>query len=186
MPVEDVGVRDTTAARAELLTEQEFQDIYRRLGRPVWAYLYRMTGNAADADDLVQDTFCRVLASPATPRDDHELRAYVFRVASNAAIDRWRREGRGTRRTEPVSEAIPAGDDLGAAVARRRDVAATLRQLKPRDRILVWLAYVEGSPHGEIAGTLGLKPSSVPVLLFRARKKLAALLRTRGLGPGER
>lgn len=183
---EDVDAQTAAHERATLLSEPEFQGIYQRLGRPVWAYLYRVTGNAADADDLVQDTFCRLLATPLATRDEHELRAYVFRIASTSAIDRWRRAGRQVKADGLQPETAAAPGDLAEDVARRRDVSGTLRELKPQDRVMLWLAYVEQLEHREIAGALGLKASSIPVMLFRARKRLAGLLRTKGLGPGAR
>lgn len=172
-------------ARAELLSESEFQDLYRLHARPLWAYLYRLTGNAADADDLLQEAFCRLLATPLATRDDGELRAYLFRVGSNAAIDLWRRGGRARRREEPLTgePAVAAHDGEDAAL--KHDMARTFQDLKPQERMLLWLAHVEGSGHREIAVALGLKAASVPVLLFRARRKLAGLLRARGYGSGE-
>jgi RNA polymerase sigma-70 factor (ECF subfamily) len=186
LDVEDVGAYTQAGARAELLSESEFQELYRLHARPLWAYLYRLTGNTADADDLLQEAYCRVLAIPFATRDDHELRAYLFRVATNAATDLWRRGGRGTRRTEPLTSESAITTDPGDAVALKQDMSRTFRDLKPQERILLWLAHVEESEHGEIAEALGLKAASVPVLLFRARRKLAALLRKKGYGPGER
>jgi RNA polymerase sigma-70 factor (ECF subfamily) len=77
--------------------------------------------------------------------------------------------------------------DLGARVTdvpaaepsspeRRTDVQRALGRLKPRERALLWLAYAQGSSHREIAGVLGLKTGSIKLLLFRARRKMAALL----------
>lgn len=183
---EAVNADAEAGAQTRLLTESEFQDLYRELARPLWAYLYRLTGNAADADDLLQESFCRLLATPIDPRDDGRLRAYLFRTATNAATDLWRRGGRGTRRNEPLSDAVPAAADPGEDAVLKRDMARTFRDLKPQERMLLWLAHVEGSEHREIAEALGLKAASVPVLLFRARRKLAALLRKKGYGPGER
>jgi RNA polymerase sigma-70 factor (ECF subfamily) len=183
---EAVSVDTQAGARAELLTELEFQGLYREHARPLWAYLYRLTGNAADADDLLQEAYCRLLATPLDARDDGQLRAYLFRVATNAATDLWRRGGRGTRRAEPLTEAMAATGDHGEGAALKQDMARTFRDLKPQERMLLWLAHVEGSEHREIAAALGLKPASVPVLLFRARRKLGALLRKRGYGPGAR
>jgi RNA polymerase sigma-70 factor (ECF subfamily) len=186
LEAEDVGSQLAEAgARAELLTESEFQDLYRLHARPLWAYLYRLTGNTADADDLLQEAFCRMLAAPLATRDDGELRAYLFRVASNAATDLWRRGGRGKRREEPLSEEAAGAARHGEDAALKRDMARTFRDLKPQERMLLWLAHVEGSEHREIAAALGLKAASVPVLLFRARRKLAGLLRKKGYGPGE-
>jgi len=179
-----VSDRTAPAPPATLLTEQEFHEIYRSQGRALWAYLYRLTGNAADADDLLQDSFCRLLATPLATRDESQLRAYLFRIASNVSIDHWRRSGRARREADPPPPT--ATPDGANAAVLRHDMARTFRELKPQERVLLWLAHVEGSEHREIATTLGLKAASVPVLLFRARRKLAGLLKKRGLGPGER
>lgn len=187
LDAEDVGRQQAeTGARAELLTETEFQDLYRLHARPLWAYLFRLTGNTADADDLLQESFCRLLATPLATRDDTQMRAYLFRVATNAATDLWRRGGRSRRREEPLTDesagAAPGREDA----ALKHDMARTFGDLKPQERMLLWLAHVEGSGHREIAAALGLKAASVPVLLFRARRKLAGLLHKKGYGPGER
>jgi RNA polymerase sigma-70 factor (ECF subfamily) len=184
--VEDVSAQTQRGARAELLSETEFQDLYRAHARPLWAYLYRVTGSAADADDLLQESYCRLLATPLATREDAELRAYLFRIATNAARDLWRRGGRGARRSEPVTSATASVGDHGQAVALKQDMARTFRELKPQERLLLWLAHVEGNAHADIAETLGLKAASVPVLLHRARRRLADLLRKKGFGPGER
>jgi RNA polymerase sigma-70 factor (ECF subfamily) len=184
--VEDVSAQMQAGARAELLSESEFQDLYRAHGRPLWAYLYRLTGNAADADDLLQEAYCRLLVTPMATRDDAQLRAYLFRIATNATTDLWRRGGRGTRRAEPLTAETASVGDHERAVALKQDMARTFRELKPQERVMLWLAHVEGSAHAEIADTLGLKAASVPVLLHRARRKLADLLRKKGFGPGAR
>ena len=185
IPVEDVSAQTAAGGRAELLTESEFQDLYRAHGRPLWAYLYRLTGNAADADDLLQEAYCRLLATPMGTRDDAQLRAYLFRIATNAATDLWRRGGRGTRRAEPLTAETASVGDHAQAVALGHDMAKTFRDLKPQERMLLWLAHVEGHAHSEIADALGVKAASVPVLLHRARRKLADLLRKKGFRRGD-
>src|SRR5512139_626048 len=152
LDAEDVGAQQAEiGARAELLTETEFQDLYRLHARPLWAYLYRLTGNTADADDLLQEAFCRMLATRLATRDDDQLRAYLFRVATNAATDLWRRGGRAKRREEPLTDATagPAQDRGNAAL--KQDMARTFRDLKPQERMMLWLAHVEGTGHREIA-----------------------------------
>ena len=52
-----------------------------------------------------------------------------------------------------------------------------MARLRPREREMLWLAYAQGSSHRDIAGTVGVKVASVRLLLFRARRKLADLLR---------
>jgi RNA polymerase sigma-70 factor (ECF subfamily) len=51
-----------------------------------------------------------------------------------------------------------------------------MARLTPRERAMLWLAYAQGASHEEIAGALGLKTGSIKLLLFRARRRLAALL----------
>ena len=58
------------------------------------------------------------------------------------------------------------------------DLGRAMAQLRPREREMLWLAYAQGSNHRDIAGTLGVKAESVRLLLFRARRKLARLLRS--------
>jgi hypothetical protein len=75
---------------------------------------------------------------------------------------------------------------LGLLDQDRGNMERTFLRLRPLDRMLLWLAYVEGAAHREIARAAGVRPSSVPVMLLRARRKLGALLRASGLGPGGR
>jgi RNA polymerase sigma-70 factor (ECF subfamily) len=61
-------------------------------------------------------------------------------------------------------------------------MAGALRELKPRDRQMLWLAYVEGLSHHEIGQALGLKTQSLRPMLFRARQRLSKVLRAKGFG----
>jgi RNA polymerase sigma-70 factor (ECF subfamily) len=76
-------------------------------------------------------------------------------------------------------DAIDTRIDLNVAerTARRLDLARAMDRLKPRERDMLWLAYANGSSHQEIADALGLKRASIKLLLFRARRRLANLLR---------
>ena len=73
------------------LDERAFASCYQHNSRALWSYLYRVTGRASDADDLVQDAFCRLLQAEVGGLGDEELRRYVFRIGSNLLADRWRR-----------------------------------------------------------------------------------------------
>lgn len=136
-----------------------------------------MIRHAGDADDIVQDAFCRLLRADVEGLNDEELRRYVFRIAGNLMTDRWRRTERETSwldrlRGEPQFDPGDAPDD---------SVSREFNELKPRDRALLWLAYVEEHNHQEIASALGIARGSVKVLLSRARSKLRKLLVTKGL-----
>lgn len=155
------------------LTEAAFGDFYRRDARAVWGFVYRTTGNAADADDIVQEAFVRVLRADVGGLGDEDLRRYVFRVAGNLMTDRWRKaERERSWATREATAVAPVASEAGAGL----DVSRPFSTLKPRDRALLWLAYVEEDSHDEIAGALGVKRGSVKVLLARARARLRDLL----------
>ena len=157
-----------------MLTEQALADFYTRHARDVWTYAYRVTGNAADADDIVQEAFLRLFKAERVPEVDEELRRYVFRVAGNLIADRWRQRVRDQQHSVEVTDAARSG-------ARDLDVVRTFSELKPRERALLWLAYVEGDTHADIAASLRLGRDSVKVLLSRARARLRDLLTARGV-----
>ncbi|HYH00407.1 MAG TPA: RNA polymerase sigma factor [Terriglobales bacterium] len=155
------------------MDEETFRAFYERTARPLWAYLVRVSGQRDLADDLLQESYCRFLSVDLPRMDEAQQKSYLFRIATNLLRDRWRRMENTT-----ASDATQAGayeDDIGT----KADVRRALELLKPRERQLLWLAYVEGSNHKEIADCTGLRVGSVRLLLFRARRKLADLLRVR-------
>lgn len=162
------------------MDEAKFEAFYRKTARPVWSYIFRMTGNAATADDLLQKTFFRFLRSNPAIADEDHLRNYVFKTATNLVFDHFREMKRHREQTFDAVAAPSAGVEL------RHDMMRVFAELKPQERALLWLAHVEGSSHEEIGEALGVKTKSVKVLLFRARKRLAGLLTKRGLAPEPR
>ena len=164
------------------MDEERFQVFYRRTARPLWSYLSRVSGNPALADDLLQDAYCRFLAAVRPEMSDDHQRNYLFRIATNLLRDHWRRSG-----VEPLpiggpgqSFEVAADDRTAEEIQVRQDVQRVLDRLKPRERAMLWLAYVLGASHKEIAEVLGLKAASIRLLLFRARRKFAHLLRNPG------
>jgi RNA polymerase sigma-70 factor, ECF subfamily len=163
------------------MDEDTFRAFYDRTARPLWVYLARMSGDPHVADDLLQESYYRFLRVRATFASETHRRNYLYRIATNLVHDAHRR-----RRPDHVALA----DDDVAAPTRdftqpsdtRTDVRRAMARLKPRERELLWLAYAEGSSHQEIASTLGLKTGSIKLLLFRARRRLAALLKAGGVG----
>jgi RNA polymerase sigma-70 factor, ECF subfamily len=158
------------------LDEAAFSAFYGSHARALWAYVYRVTGDGADADDIVQDAFLRLLRAGPEPGDHEQRRRFLYRVASNLVVDRWRRKKReGRDDSHHVSPSpTPPREPEG-------DVLRTFAALAARDRALLWLAYVEGESHEEIAASLGVGKRSIKVLLFRARRRLRDLLQAKGL-----
>jgi RNA polymerase sigma-70 factor, ECF subfamily len=171
------------AEAAELtfhMDEQTFRVFYDKTARPLWSYLSRISGNAAVADDLVQESYYRFLRADLKSSDAAYQKNYLFRIATNLARDHWRSLPRRERLEETISETARSDDRTAERVQQKSDLGRALARLKPRERELLWLAYVEGSSHKEIAEVVGLRAGSIRLLLFRARHKLADVLRKGG------
>ena len=163
------------------MQDEAFQAFYDRTARPLWAYLQASSGDAGLADDLTQEAFLRLLRADFRPENEDHRRAYLFRIAANLLRDHHRATWRESR--DPAPE-VPV-DSAGPNVDARRDLKRFLERLRPRDRQLLWLAHVEGRSHREVGAALGLREASVRLLLFRARARLAGLLRRAGYAPEE-
>lgn len=161
------------------MDEEGFRQFYGRTARSLRAYLARVVGNSTIADDLHQESYFRFLRAELPEMDDRGHKNYLFRIATNLARDHFRR----SKRTEKPLPEIPVGERTGEKINLRTDMSRALEKLKPRERELLWLAYVEGSTHIEIAETVGVKPASIKMLLFRARQRLATVLREKGFEP---
>ena len=181
----DVTISDIEQLRADAVAadgvfdmdEEAFRALYDRTARALWAYLSRITGSPDLADDLLQETYYRFLRARVAHETDAHRRNSLFRIATNLARDGHRRGRRGQLVAIP-DETLRATVDVAADAERRTDLGRAMARLRPRERQMLWLAYAQGSNHRDIAGVLGVKAESVRLLLFRARRKLADLLRT--------
>ncbi len=158
---------------AMAMDEEAFRAFYDRTAGALWGYLSRISGDRQIADDLLQESYYRLLKSAVPFESETHRRNYLYRIATNLVRD----AKRGPRPLfDDVEMAdMPAPDNTVDAEGRA-DLRRALGCLKPRERALLWLAYAQGSSHREIADVLGLKTGSIKMLLFRARRKLAATL----------
>ncbi len=159
------------------MDEEAFRGFYERTARTLGAYLARVTGDHALADDLLQESYYRLLRARGGYESEAHRRNALFRIATNLMRDNHRRA-----RNAPVLTTMDHGDVAGRpgeaeATERATDLRRAMARLKPRERELLWLAYAQGSSHREIAECLGLRTGSVKLLMFRARRRLAAVLR---------
>ncbi|HEY4121245.1 MAG TPA: sigma-70 family RNA polymerase sigma factor [Byssovorax sp.] len=161
--------------------------------RLLWGLCYRMTGSAADADDLVQDTFVRAIERP--PAEPGDAKPWLVKVALNLAKDRLRARKRREYRGEWLPAPVPTEGTLDAideppsfepddreSPARRYEVVESvsmafllaLEALTPRQRAVVLLCDVFDHSGKDAADALGISEVNVKVTRHRARKALAA------------
>jgi RNA polymerase sigma-70 factor, ECF subfamily len=161
------------------MDERAFYSLYEQTCGSLRAYVAKSLGNITLADDIVQEVYLRLLRLPSAPPAE-EAKPYLFRIAANLMIDHWRRHQR-----EAKAMSITEGpESVNPDPSMRLDLDRVFVQLNPRERQLMWLAYVECATHREIGETLSLSAKSIRVLLFRARQKLARLLRENGWKAG--
>ena len=103
------------------MDEQSFRTFYDRTARPLWSYLYRSSGNAALADDLMQESYFRLLRVRFPEMNQEYMKNYLFRIGTNLLRDHWRHS-----KVEPAALAAPEEVEqprAAAARARRADVS---------------------------------------------------------------
>ena len=118
------------AGPAVAMDEAAFRHLYHRTARPLRAYLLRSCGEHALADDLLQETYLRMLRSGFEGESDDHRRFYLFRIATNLLRDHF-------RRARPETSEVPERDRTRGhdeEVHLRSDVGAAMAGLVPRDR----------------------------------------------------
>ncbi|MEK7404786.1 MAG: RNA polymerase sigma factor [Acidobacteriota bacterium] len=165
------------AAVADL--EQVFQAHHGRVFRAA----YRVTGNAGDAEDVLQTVFLRLLDRHAT-EPIADMPSYLHRAAVNAALDLLRTRQRS--HSLPLEEVAPRlvqdarlqPDRRLAARELRESLRQAIARLSPKAAEIFALRYFEGYEYAEIASMLGLTLSNVAVTLHRSRGQLQEELRS--------
>jgi len=163
------------------MDQDAFGSFYERTSRPVWAYLWRRTGDRNLADDLLQEAYYRFLRARVTHESEAHRRNYLFRIAANLVHDNHRKQPAPLELPQEGDAGHPISDsNPGKQGQQRTDLNRALAHLSSKQQDALWLAYGEGSSHQEIAENLGLKVGSVKLLLFRARRKLVKVMNHSG------
>lgn len=164
------------------MDQTNFKAFYARTSKPLWAYIYRICGDAHLAEDLLQESYLRFLQKPPRDTGESQTRSYLYTIATRLNHDRWKRVKVHEKwRLKFAEKKNGKLENLDEAVGLQTDMAGVFSELKPQERALLWLAYVEEHSHRNIGEILGLKEKGVRVALFRARKKLAKILSKKGI-----
>jgi len=172
----------------------DYEALFAAERRFVWRLCYRMTGSAADADDVLQETFVRAIAQPP-PRTDLAWRPWLVRVAVNLARDCLRRRRRAPYRGPWLPAPIDCGGadapeppayEVGAGAARSTEgryelmesvsyaFLLALEALTPAQRAVLLLRDVIDYDVRETALALGMSEANVKTTHHRARRAMAA------------
>src|SRR5262249_35991507 len=154
-------------------TPAAFAALYDRFVRPVYRYLSRRTGSAADAEDLTAQTFLAALEALPRYREQGHFAAWLFAIARSKLVGHWR----ASRGQAPLDEIEARGvdPDLLGGLARGqqlRRLSALLSALPDGEQELIRLRYVAGLPFGEIAALLGKREDAVKKSLYRLLARL--------------
>jgi RNA polymerase sigma-70 factor (ECF subfamily) len=138
----------------------------------VFRAAYRITGNASDAEDVLQTVFLR-LARQGDISVISNMSAYLHRSAVNAALDQLRRRKEAQTVSLDAEFQQPVAADNTARTAELRDwLRQALLRLNPRWAEMFVLRFVEDFSNGEIAGMMKTSPAVVAVILHRTRAQL--------------
>ena len=167
---------------------RDLEAVFRDHHAGVFSAAFRVTGNAMDAEDVLQTVFVRLARRmPASaPEDPERLDRYLRRAAVNAALDLRRRAARHPvdtfEQSEPVVDADRTEDGWppcpsshatdGSSTWLQEGLRRALATLAPRPAEMFALRYLEGFTNQEIAGLFGTSASSVGVTLHRARARV--------------
>jgi RNA polymerase sigma-70 factor (ECF subfamily) len=136
-----------------------------------------LTGNAADADDLMQATAEKVLAN--TVPDDADVLKWMFKVCKNLYIDQLRSRKvrqRAAERPELAEEPSISGEDVAIGELSLREVDRAMTKLNEHHRAVITLIAVEGLTYKDAAKVLDVPIGTVMSRLARARAVLASVL----------
>lgn len=165
----DAGLLEAAAAGSHAA----FAEIVSRHFQPVYRLVWRMTGGAADSEDVAQDAFVKLWKNPSQVREGAALKGWLMRVASNAVIDGSRKPRSAALEDAPEPQDPQARPDapLDRAQAAKL-VDAQLAALPDRQRQALALVYFEGLSNIEAAAVMEVSVDALESLLARARRSL--------------
>ncbi|MGH2517305.1 MAG: RNA polymerase sigma factor, partial [Ktedonobacterales bacterium] len=156
--------------RAERTGDERFEPFFQQYSREIFGYSWRLTGEEQAANDLCQETFIRAWQNFARVSAYEQPRSWLFRVATNLAINHQRHRGHLSDIEQRLR--VPgagAGDDPAAGLAERDAVRDALLHLPIRQRTALVLRAVYSLPFDEIAGILGVSVAAAKMTLSRGR-----------------
>jgi RNA polymerase sigma-70 factor, ECF subfamily len=181
LPVDDQP-EATLIEQARAGDEAAFAELMRRYKRPVVNFVYRMLGDAAEADDIAQEVFVRVYQHIGSYRPRMKFSTWLFTLARNAVIDQLRWRKRHPTESLELIERSAASTEAGVVeqVATREigeHIASAVATLPEDQKTALILAEYNGLSYDEIAQIMRCSEKSVEARLYRAKQTLRGKLR---------
>ena len=157
----------------------ELERAFRAHHSLVFRTAYRITGNAGDAEDVLQTVFLRLLRRSRNADPLENLESYLRRAAINAALDviRARQSNQTVPLPEESSGLLPTAPAQADVSGLRQALSRAMAQLKPRPAEIFALRFIEGLSNREISQALGISQVRVAVIVHRTRLQLRKELR---------
>jgi RNA polymerase sigma-70 factor, ECF subfamily len=177
-----------TVALARDGNSEAFQSLVERHSRAVYRLAHRMTGNASDAEDVVQETFLKAYRQLGRFESRANFGTWLHRIAVNCSIDLIRsRPRKETSHDATDLEEIGGGDLVEHSNGRTPErlmfstevqdrITAAMSGLSPRERAAFMLRHFEGHSIDDISRSLGMKTNATKHSIFRAVRKMRAAL----------
>ena len=177
-----------TVAQALAGDRDAFRQLVERHSHAIFRLAFRMTGNEADAEEVVQDTFLRAYRSLGQFESRANFGTWLYRIGVNCSLDFVRSRKRHVEGREvavdkdagdpldAIATSNPGPDRLAMAGQLRKRVEVELSRLSETERTAFMLRHVEGRSIEEIGEILGLRTSATKNSIFRAVQKLRTAL----------
>jgi RNA polymerase sigma-70 factor, ECF subfamily len=171
--------RKTTAE----LSDTDYADVVREHGSKIYNAVYCMLGNAADAEDVVQEAFLKAFRALPDFKGESNISTWIYRIAMNAASDHIRKNRRNARLREPFNgdELKIVGNEQGSYGNPEKfyfekelseTIQKSLLKLPLKFRVVLILKEIEGHSYRDIGKILGVSIGTVESRLFRAREMM--------------
>ncbi len=154
-------------------TLANFDTLVDQHNREIFAYLWRMMRDPQDAEDALQETFIRAFRGLPRLQDDSNLRAWLYKIATNVAYSQLKKRTRNASRTTDLTDFTPIvtfdnleQHDLLEAVLQ------AVEQLPHKQQAALMLRNYQGFSYAEIGTTLDCSPESARANVYQAVKKL--------------
>ncbi len=167
----------TAASKGDI---NAFREIVQRYKTAVWRFAFRFTGDAADAQDIVQTAFLKILESVRHYRHISLFKTYLFRIVNNTCID-FSRKKRPDRLKDfsEIRDGSPSAVDDMIVKQREKTVRDAIENLSLRHRSVIILRYDAGLSVRDIANVLKITEKAAERLLAHAREALYIRLKNK-------